>query len=153
MPVPIVPTDKVFRRAKRTSSEDCATEVWVALEQAGEDGLTLPELMEETNLSHSQVKAGLREINHVKQLANEQPIIVDPSGGYTYILPEFFADLLPWTINRANDLRTRLQAEQQRIEAAAAKWPTEVGRVIPRMIARLVEDLGELLALVGEKAE
>jgi hypothetical protein len=133
--------------------EDCAIDVWVALETANSDGLSMTDLMTVTGMTHGQVKAGLKEINHVKQLANEQPIMVNPSAGWKYILPEYFPDLLPWTVNRLRDLLTRLQAERARILAAKAKWPEVVGRDIPKQVDRLTEDLTDMLALIDSGSE
>jgi hypothetical protein len=135
------------KRAKYRHREDCAIEVWIALESVQDGGLSLVELTKTTGLTQNQVKAGLREINHVKQLANEQPIMVNPDG-WRYVLPEYYPDLLPWTINRIRDLLTRLQAERVRIMAAKAKWPAEVGRDIPKLVDRLTEDMTDALALV-----
>lgn len=128
------------------SREDCAIEVWVALETAQNGGLSLVDLIATTGMTRSQVKAGLREINHVKQLASEQPIMVDPST-WCYVLPEYYDELLPWTVNRVRDLLTRLMAEQSRIDAAALRWPDTVSRTIPRLVKRLIEDLSEVLTL------
>jgi hypothetical protein len=50
------------------------------------------------------------------------PIMVNPDG-WRYVLPEFWDALMPW-------------------------WPTQVGRTLPRLIKRLVEDLEEALAHV-----
>lgn len=134
-------------RAKYRHREDCAIEVWIALETVQDGGLSLVELAKKTGLTVNQVKAGLREINHVKQLANEQPIMVNPDG-WRYVLPEYYPDLLPWTINRIHDLLTRLEAERVRILAAKAKWPESVGRDIPKLIDRLMEDMTDALELV-----
>jgi hypothetical protein len=131
------------------SKEDLAIEVWVALETAQDGGLSLIELTQETGFTKNQVKAGLKEINHVKQLASEQPVMVDTTG-WRYVLPEYYDKMLPWTIRRVRDLLTRLRAEETRIEAAALKWPTNPSaRSVPRLVKRLVEDLTEVLAQVG----
>jgi len=140
-------TKKVKKRATYRHREDCAIEVWVALETVQDGGLSLVELVRRTGLTENQVKAGLREINHVKQLAKEQPIMVNPDG-WRYVLPEYYPDLLPWTVNRIRDLLTRLQAERVRMLAAKAKWPDNVGRDIPKLVDRLIEDMTEVFELV-----
>lgn len=131
------------------SKDDCATDVWVALELAQGKGKSLLELMAITGMTRNQVKAGLKEINHIRQLDKQQPIMVSPRDDWRYILPEYYRDLLPWTLNRVKDLLTRLRAEQTRIDAAALRWPDTVRPTIPRLIKRLVEDLEEVVVLVN----
>lgn len=136
------------------SREDLAVEIWVALETANSDGMSMAELSTHTGFTRNQVKTGLNEINHVKQLANEQPIAVNVRAGWKYVLPEYYQDdLLPWTRNRMKDLFTRLEAEQARIDAAAKKWPEVVSRSIPRLVKRLLEDLSEVKELIDVEAE
>jgi hypothetical protein len=122
--------------------------VWVCLEGARSDGRSMVELMRDTGLTRSQVENGLQEINRVKQLANQQPVMVKTEG-WRYVLPEFYDDLLPWTVNRLRDALSRLTTERVRFAAAAAKWPEDVGRLIPRQIDRLIEDLSDLMEHVG----
>lgn len=130
------------------SREDSAIAVWVRLETAQGDGRSMAELVADTGLTRAQVENGLQEINRVKQLANQQPVMIKTEG-WRYVLPEFYDDLLPWTINRLRDALTRLTTERVRFAAAAAKWPEEVGRLIPRQIDRLIEDLTDLMEHVG----
>jgi hypothetical protein len=133
------------------SKEDSAIAVWVALETARDVGRSMAELIKDTGLTRYQVQTGLGEINRVKQLSKEQPIMVDTSG-WRYVLPEFYDDLLPWTVNRLKDTLTRLHTERVRFQAAAAKWPDDVGRLIPRQIDRLIEDLSDVMEHVGPAA-
>ena len=133
------------------SKEESAVEVWVALEEAGDQGLTLIELQEHTGLTRSQVKAGIAEVNHIKQLSEEQPIMVRTKD-WCYVLPETYQELLPWTINRLGDMMTRLQTERTRLGAAKGRWPKTIPRHIGTLVDRLIEDLGELVRSTQESA-
>jgi hypothetical protein len=135
----------------RQSKEKSAIAVWMALEEARDHGLSLLELIDTTGLTRSQVSTGLEEINRVRQLDRQQPIMVN-TDGWRYVLPEFYEELLPWTRNRLMDALTRLKTERVRFEAAVGKWPSEVGRLIPRQIDRLIEDLTDVMEHVGPAA-
>lgn len=124
-------------------ADDFAIEVWVALEEAGVEGLTLVELQKRTGLSRAQVKAGIAQVNHVLQLAKEQPIMV-VTHGWRYVLPELYKDLLPWVYNRLGDMLTRMQTERTRLLSADGKWPQVIPRNVTKAIDRLIEDLSEL---------
>jgi hypothetical protein len=134
--------------ARKQPTEDTAEMCWLALEQAGEPGLSLLDLMAETGLTRNQVKAGIREINRIKQLAHEQPIMVNPHT-WAYVLPELYKDLLPWTYNRLTDMKTRLVTEKARLGAASGKWPKEVPGHVAKDVDRLIEDLSDLIDTLG----
>jgi hypothetical protein len=133
------------------SKEDNAIAVWLVLEQAQGQGRSLPELVEATGLTHYQVQNGIREINRVLQATKERPIMVKTEG-WRYVLPEFYDEMLPWTVTRLRDILTRLRTEQKRFEAALAKWPNDVSRLIPRQIERLIEDLSDVMEHAGPAA-
>jgi hypothetical protein len=147
--VPMVDDDRYYM-----DSEDVGMELWVILGDAGSDGRTLEELMDETGWTKNRVKRGLKYINHFLQEEYGRPIAIRRDGtakGYYYVLPEFYIEAKPWTRNRLMDLRTRTLAEEKRSTSSMLKWPKEVHRLLPRALHRLVEDLDEILTMIPEE--
>lgn len=118
--------------------------VWDELERARPTPLTLPDLTRRTGLTIYQVQNGLEHINRQKQLEKKQPIAYYPGGGY--VLPDSYAELLPWQLNRWKDLLTRARTSRTRHLAALEAWPKDVRKRTVKDIDRLIEDLSDVLA-------
>ena len=104
--------------------------------------------MAETGLTRNQVKAGIREINRIKQLRTSSRSWSTRTVG-PMSCRSSYKDLLPWTYNRLTDMKTRLVTEKaaRRRAGQVAQWKCPA--TSRNDVDRLIEDLSDLIDTLG----
>lgn len=131
-----------------TPVDDLALMVWEELSKAGEAGLARWEIQRRVPiLSKHQIKRGMDRINHVLQLTREQPIVhfQERGRGVVYRLPRDSMDYRVFAFRRIKELITRSHTELGRAQAAVLCWPEGLPPYLPKMLGRVIEDLGDIL--------
>lgn len=121
-----------------------ADKVWELLTDAGDEGLSRWEIVEESGLTFGQVGRALNYIKDIFQDDRVQPLAYSPQT-YHYVLTQLEVEetaYVRWSLKRLESMVRRLEPN---IEAAHKKFDSLHFKHLTRNIQRVGEDLTAVL--------